>query len=119
MNPRKHGKLNDASKCKKQAVVTRNAATRTSLLLLMLLCSSSGAVGETYTFHDGASVTSGISRRHRDLDPDRRHYKEVHSSGAAVAKVKAQQRYPHVPLAAVPGILLKHPRCLAVVFYSH
>ena len=92
MNPRQHGKLNDASKCKKQAVVTRNAAVRTFLLSLMLLCGSSGAMGEPYSSHDGVSVTSGIPRRHRDLDPDMRHNGEVHSSGAAVAKVKAQQR---------------------------
>ena len=93
MNPKQQRELDDACKCKKQAVVTRNAAMRTCLLLLMLLCGISGAMGETYTFHDGVSMTSGIFRRHRDLDPDRRHYGEVHSSAAAVAKVKAQQRY--------------------------
>ena len=66
---------------------------RSCILLLTfhgLVCQ---ATREAYLLHDGVSVSSNIVKRHREIDVDRKHTESVHSSAAAVAKVKAQQRY--------------------------
>jgi hypothetical protein len=51
------------------------------------------ATRETYLLHNGVSVSSNIVKRHREIDVKTQHTESVHSSAAAVAKVKAQQRY--------------------------
>lgn len=61
------------------------------VLVLIVHFSFCNATRDPYTVHDGPSVASSIYKRHRDPEQDRKH-SDVHSSAAAVAKVRAQHR---------------------------
>ena len=61
------------------------------LLSLIFLVMSCGATKDTYILHDDTSRSSSMHRREREAGFDRKHIE--HSSVAAVAKVRAQQRW--------------------------